>query len=69
MKQTIELTCATCGVKFTAEADYFIPGISGRMTNRKGEELIFIDPKDEHHCKNCIDKVLNHLKKGDRTCS
>ena len=59
MKQTIEVTCATCGVKFTAEADYFIPGISGRMVNNKGEELIFIDPKGEHHCKNCIYRALN----------
>lgn len=54
MKQTIELTCATCGKKFTAEADFIIEGIDGAVTKQNGERVIFIDPTAEHHCTTCI---------------
>ena len=62
MKRKIELTCATCGVKFTAEADYVTPGISGFVTNSSGEQVIFIDPTADHQCSDCIDKAIEMVK-------
>ena len=59
MKRQIELTCATCGVKFAKEADYILPGIQGIIINSKGEEIRFVDPTEEHHCDACIAKALN----------
>lgn len=71
MKKQIELTCATCGKKFTAEADYILEGIQGFIVNSKGERVEFIDPTAEHHCEECIRKAVGPLwrsvedKKGD----
>ena len=58
MKQQIELTCSTCGVRFPAEADYILPGISGVIVNSAGEEITFIDPTAEHHCKLCVNGAV-----------
>ena len=59
MKKQIELTCATCGAKFTDEADFITPGISGFVNTANGEKVRFLDPTEEHHCENCIKKALN----------
>lgn len=58
MKQQIELTCASCGEKFTAEVDYLIEGISGVLVNAQGEQVIFVDPTAEHHCTCCVIKAI-----------
>lgn len=71
MKKQIELTCATCGEGFTAEADYILEGIQGFVVNSKGERVEIIDPTAEHHCDECIRKAVGPLwkseeaKKGD----
>jgi len=65
MKKTIELTCATCGGKFTAEADYICPGVNGFVNTKNGEQVTFIDPTAEHHCETCIQEALNTAVKGD----
>lgn len=62
MKRKIELTCASCGVKFTAEADYITPGIQGYVTNSKGEVITCIDPNEPHQCGDCIDKAIELIK-------
>lgn len=62
MKQQIELTCATCGKKFTAEADYILEGISGFVNRRNGEQVTFIDPTAEHHCAECILEAYEKAK-------
>ena len=67
MKQTIELTCATCGVTFTAEADYFLPGISGYVANAKGEMVTFLDPTAEHQCEECIRESIGPLWKSEES--
>lgn len=64
MKQTIELTCAACGEKFTAEADYILEGVQGFVINSKGERVEFIDPTVEHHCDECVRKIIEDAKKG-----
>ena len=58
MKKQIELACATCGNKFTAEADYIIPGINGYVDKLSGERVTIIDPTAEHHCDECIKKAM-----------
>lgn len=66
MKKQIELTCATCGKKFLAEADYILPGISGYVTNTKGEKVTFIDPTAEHHCAECILEALTKAEENKK---
>ena len=58
MKKRIELTCASCGVKFEAEADYITPGIQGYVTNSKGEMITCIDPNKPHHCLDCFNEMI-----------
>lgn len=62
MKRQIELTCATCGVKFEVEADYITPGIQGYITNSAGETLICIDPSEPHQCIDCINKGIEMIE-------
>ena len=66
MKQQIELTCATCGATFIAEADYFIPGVSGFATDKSGEIVNFIDPTAEHHCKLCVCEAVEVILRKER---
>lgn len=73
MKQTIELTCAVCGCKFVAEADYILPGVSGFVVNKSSEQTTFLDPTGEHHCKLCVAEATavicrdTRLNKGGET--
>lgn len=60
----IELTCAKCGEKFTAEADYIIPGIKGRLSLSGGKVATFIDPTADYHCPNCIEDMLEEAMKN-----
>lgn len=64
MKKQIELTCATCGEKFTAEADYILEGIEGFATNREGKLVTFLDPTADHHCDDCVAKVIENTIKA-----
>lgn len=66
MKQ-VELTCATCGEKFTAEADYILPGVQGFVINSKGKQVTFLDPTAEHHCEECIRKAVGPLWKSEES--
>ena len=65
MKQTIELTCATCGKKFTIEADYSLPGIQGFVINSKGERVEYIDPTAERHCDECLREMVGPLWRSE----
>ncbi len=73
MKQTVKLICAACGCEFTAEADYILPGISGFVVNKSGEQTTFLDPTEEHHCKLCVAEAIaviwrdTRLNKGEET--
>ena len=70
MKRQIELTCASCGAKFHVEADYIIPGISGHYANANGEDISFVDPTGEHHCRLCIYEAIGVIlrKEADLPC-
>lgn len=65
MKKQIELTCSTCGEKFTTEADYIIPGINGYVDKLSGERVVIIDPTAEHHCEECTLKAIEGAKEGE----
>lgn len=67
MKQQMELTCATCGATFTAEADYILPGISGFATDKSGEIVNFIDPTAEHHCDLCVREDIRAILRKEVT--
>lgn len=62
MKQIIHLICATCGEKFTTEADYILEGVEGFVTDKNGNQLVFIDPTAEHHCDDCIRKAIEKAR-------
>lgn len=66
-KKIIELTCAKCGVRFAAEADYILPGVQGFVINSKGEPVTFLDPTAEHHCEECIREAIGPLWKSENS--
>lgn len=66
MGKTVELTCSSCGTKFTATADVIIPGVSG-FTNGFNGLKTFLDPTEPHLCDQCIDRVIAMTKEKEDT--
>lgn len=64
MKKQIKLICATCGEPFIAEADYILDGIEGFATDRDGKLLTFLDPTIDHHCDDCVTKIIENTVKA-----
>ena len=52
MKQTF--ACSQCGRDVEIEADYFVPGVTGRIVGSDGVVHTFVDPTDEHLCDICL---------------
>lgn len=52
----IYYTCPRCHAYFelVIDADYFIPGVEGIITDRNGEVKVIQDPtKTDHYCDDC----------------
>lgn len=64
----LKYTCYKCGRKDEIEADYFIPGVSGRLGMEDGSVRTYADPTEPRLCKLCFADMLEKINITGNQC-
>ena len=57
--QTKVFTCPDCGCPIYADANIWLPGVTGDITTSDGKIIHFDDPIIDHYCTKCKQERLN----------
>lgn len=61
MKQTRKFKCLDCGEEFDVEADAFLPGVHGTLSQRDGPDYVIVDSTMEFRCIPCNCRMVREL--------
>ena len=65
MKQKRKFKWLDCGKEFDVEADAFLPGVHGTLSQQDGPDYVIVDPSSPKMCKPCVYLRIRELVEKD----
>ena len=61
MKIKRKFVCVRCGEEFEVEADAFLPGVQGTLSQKDGPDYVIVDPTTAFECVPCRIRTIREL--------